>query len=89
MGTGDTFEGHAAVTGITFLIVEGASHIKGISYMDDGTLTVKFADSSYRYKDVPIEVYEKLRDANEDPDRSLGKEFRALVVKGGYEYTKL
>jgi len=74
---------------IDFLPIEG-SHIKGMSYdPETRVLSIKFVGGIYRYEDVPPEVHEQLHDANEDPDRSLGKEFRALIMKGGYEYTKL
>jgi hypothetical protein len=72
--------------------LRGSGHLKAMGYdKETRILKVRFpGGATYQYRDVPPEVYEKLLAANKGiQNRSLGQEFHALVIKGGFKYEKI
>jgi hypothetical protein len=82
--------------------LRGSSRIKALGYNPETRiLKVRFPnDATYQYFDEPAdpnkplrhstaEVHEKLLAAHRDPNRSLGQEFHALVIKDGFKYEKI
>ena len=61
-----------------------SSTVSRIAYEDDALFVEFRSGVSYRYDDVPPEVYDELFEAD-----SIGRAFHRLVKLGGYEYERL
>lgn len=79
---------------MTYFATPDSSNLNSVTYLGDdaegeevGTLRVEFASGAvYHYEDVPAGVFRALREAQEDPAKSVGSLFRKLVMLDGYTY---
>ena len=64
---------------------EGSSRITGMAYdTDKKELKIDFKrGGTYIYKEVPQEIFEAIKTSP-----SIGKAINALIVAGGYSFTK-
>lgn len=60
--------------------VKSSSNVRGVGYDPaTKTLDVQFGNATYRHRNVPTEVFDRLVAAEKDDEQSVGKAYNELL----------